>query len=97
MTIFRVPVNIVFPGAGSPGVNVWHIRTADSLGAGTELSQANTLLSYIRGLYVGLQGYYNTGTVLSLGTVTEEGTSREIVPTFASVTGTGTGSAPQLL
>lgn len=96
MAIFRVPVNITFPGAGSPGVNVWHIRTVDPSPT-TELNQANTLIGYIRTFYVALLGYYNTGTVLTLGTVTEELTSREITPTMASVTGTGTGSAPQLL
>jgi len=96
MAIFRVPVNIAFPGAGSPGVNVWHIKTNDA-NLSTELTQANALIGYIRTFYDSLKTYYPTATVLSLGTVTEELTSREITPTMASVTGLGTGSAPQLL
>lgn len=96
MAIFRVPVNITFPGAGSPGVNVWHIRTADPVIA-TELQQANALIAYIRSFYTTIAAHYPSTTSLSLGTVTEEGTSREIAPTMAAVTGSGTGSAPQLL
>jgi hypothetical protein len=96
MAIFRVPINITFPGAGSPGVNVWHIKTNDA-NLSTELTQANALIGYMRTLYDAIKIYYPATTVLSLGTVTEELTSREITPTMASVTGTGTGSAPQLL
>lgn len=96
MAIFRVPVNIVFPGSGSPGVNVWHIRTLDAAPAG-ELSQANGLIGAIRTFYDTLKGYLPATTTLTLGTVTEELTSREITPTMTSVVGTGVGSAPQLL
>jgi hypothetical protein len=61
------------------------------------LSEANTLLTYVRGFYTYLVARYPTGTTISLGTVVEEGTQREIVPTMSNVTGVGTGSAPQLL
>jgi hypothetical protein len=96
MAVFRVPINIAFPGAGSPGANIWHIRTVDPLPV-PELAKAQTLVGLIRSFYVGLAAHYPATTTLTLGTVTEEGTSREITPTFATVTGTGTGSAPQLL
>ena len=96
MAIFRVPVNIAFPGAGSPGANIWHIRTADAV-IGTELAQANTLIGYIRQFYFSNITEFPATTVFSLGTVTEEETSREIVPTWSTVTGTGVGSAPQAL
>jgi hypothetical protein len=96
MTILRVPINIAFPGAGSPGANIWHIRTADNVPA-TELSQANTLIGYIRQFYFSNVTEFPATTVFSIGTVTEEETSREISPTFATVTGTGVGSAPQAL
>jgi hypothetical protein len=96
MALFRVPVNISFPGAGSPGVNVWHIRTSGVSG-GTELTEANVLIGYIRTFYNTIVAHYPATTTLTLGTVTELLTSREIVPTFATVTGTGTGSAPQAL
>lgn len=96
MAVFRVPFNIVFPGAGSPGANIWHIRTIDPSPT-TELNQANTLLGYIRSFYVSAAVYMPNATTVSLGTVTEEGTAREIVPTFAAVSGSGTGSSPQAL
>lgn len=96
MAIFRVPFNIVFVGAGSPGANIWHIRTIDPSPT-TELNQANTLIGYIHTFYVALLAYFPNGTTISLGTVTEEGTQREIVPTFAPVLGTGTGNSPQAL
>lgn len=89
-------MNIVFVGAGSPGANIWHIRTVDPVIA-TELQQANILIGYIRTFYVQLLAYLPNGTTVSLGTVTEEGTQREIVPTMAAVLGTGTGNSPQAL
>lgn len=96
MAIFRVPINITFPGAGSPGANIWHIRTIDPTTSG-ELVNASALIGFIRTFYNTLAAYFPATTVFSLGTVTEEETSREIVPTMATVTGTGVASAPQLL
>lgn len=96
MAIFRVPLNIVFVGAGSPGANIWHIRTPGVI-ASDELNQANALLGFIHTFYVQMLAYLPNGTTVSLGTVTEEGTQREIVPTFAPVLGTGTGNSPQAL
>jgi hypothetical protein len=96
MAIFRVPFNITFPGAGSPGANIFHIRTAIST-APEELLEANALVSYIRTLYTNAANYMPTGTTITLGTVSEEGTQREIVPTFSAVTGSGTGSSMQAL
>jgi len=96
MAIFRVPILLTFPGAGSPGVNVWHIRTVDPVLV-TELSQANTLIGYLRTFYTYNVAHYPATTTITLGTVTEVITSREIVPTFASVTGVGVASAPQML
>lgn len=96
MTTFRVPINITFTGAGSPGANIWHIQTND-LNLTTELTQANLLIGYIRTFYNTLIGYFPAGQVFSLGTVTEVDSSREIVPTMSTVTGTGVANAPQLL
>jgi hypothetical protein len=96
MAIFRVPFLITFPGAGSPGANIWHIRTADP-GFTTELMQANQLIGYLRTFYNSLSAYYPTTTVITVGTVTEEGTAREIIPTMTPVSGGGTGSMMQAL
>lgn len=96
MAIFRVPINISFPGAGSPGANIWHIRTTDPVVV-NELVQANALINYIHTFYVDLLAYFPNTTAITLGTVVEETTQREISPTFATVAGTGTGSSPQAL
>lgn len=96
MAIFRVPIVLTFPGAGSPGANIWHIRTVDPSFA-TELTQANTLIGYIRTLYAATAAYFPNGWTAQLGTVVEEGSQREIVPTMASVAGSGSGSSPQML
>jgi hypothetical protein len=96
MAIFRVPFNIAFLGAGSPGANIWHIRTIDP-SAVTELNQANTLIGYIRTFYLTCSTYMPTTATITLGTVTEEETQREIVPTFASVPGAGSGAMMQAL
>ena len=96
MTIFRCPVNITFPGAGSPGANIWHFRTTGSIGS-VENSQANALVGYLRTFYQSLNTLMPATTSITLGTVTEVTTAREITPTFAAVTGSGTGSAMQAL
>lgn len=96
MAIFRVPIHLTYPGAGSPGANIWHIRTIDTVPA-QELTQANNLIGYIRNFYFGCAGLFPTGMTCTLGTVSEELTAREIVPTMNPLSGTGTSSAPQLL
>lgn len=97
MSIFRVPINISYPGTGGPGVNVWHIRTAGSTADATRLGQVNALLGYIRTFYNTIGSWYPTGSTLTVGTITTVDTQEEVVGTFASVAGGGTGSAPQLL
>jgi hypothetical protein len=96
MTIFRCPINITFPGAGSPGANIWHFRTIGAIGA-AENSQAAAMTLLIKNFYFALSALYPTGTTISIGTVTEVGTAREITPGMTTVTGGGTGSAMQAL
>lgn len=96
MAIFRVPFNIAFLGAGSPGANIWHIRTATLTQSG-ELNEANALIGYIRSFYTTAATYLPTTCTVSLGTVTEEETQREISPTFANVAGLGSGAMMQAL
>jgi hypothetical protein len=40
VTIYRFPVKLAWGGAGSPGVNVWHIRTVDPSVPGLDLGSA---------------------------------------------------------
>jgi hypothetical protein len=96
MAIFRVPINFTHLGAGSPSANIWHIRTS-TVNTATELSEANTLVGYIRTFYNSCLGLLPPTWVATLGTVVSETDQREIIPTMASLTGLGTGSAPQAL
>jgi len=96
MPIFRVPVNVAFVGAGSPGANIWHIRTVAGPG-GSELTQAQTMVTAIRQFYNSCQAYLPTTNVYTLGTVTELGTGREISPTWSSLSGVATGNIAQAL
>ena len=96
MTIFRCPINITFPGAGSPGANIWHFRTTGAIGA-VETGQAQNMVNILRTFYQSVNTLMPATTSITLGTVTEVTTAREITPTFAAVTGSGTGSAMQAL
>lgn len=97
MAIFRVPINISYPGTGGPGVNVWHCRTAGTAIDATTTGQLNALLGFLRTFYNTIASWYPATTTITLGTCTTVDTQAEAVGTFATVTGTGTGSAPQLL
>jgi len=96
MSVFRVPINVSFAGAGSPGANIWHIRTVSGPG-GSELTQAQSMITVIRTFYNNLQSYFPTTALITLGTVTDISDGREIVPSFTQIAGLGTGSAPQAL
>lgn len=97
MAIFRVPINIAYPGTGGPGVNVWHCRTAGTAIDATTTGQLNALLGFLRTFYNTIGSWYPATTTITLGTCTTVDTQAEAAGTFATVTGTGTGSAPQLL
>jgi hypothetical protein len=96
VTIFRVPVNVSFVGAGSPGANIWHIRTTGGIGA-VETAQGNALIGYIRQFYNSCQAYLPTTNTYTLGTVTDVATGRELSLSWSSLSGLGTGNAPQAL
>lgn len=96
MAVYRVPFNVTFSGAGGPGANVWHVRTL------SDFSPVNTdlqgLVNNIRTFYTSCASLYPNTATITLGTVTEVGTSNESVPSFTAVVGTGgTGLAPQAL
>lgn len=96
MAIYRVPINIAFTGPGSPGVNVWHVRTDGGFDAGS--AQLQGCIDLIREFYDDVNFLMAQGNVFTLGTVTEEGTGNEASPTWTSLSGGGTaGSAPQML
>lgn len=89
MAIYRVPVNIAYTGAGSPGVNVWHVRSTGSFA--TNPSDLQGMVTAIRTFYNSLVAYFPTTQSFTLGTVTDVETDEEAVPTWATVTGTTAG------
>lgn len=96
VSIYRVPVNIAYVGAGQPGVNVWHVRT--TLSAGTDPSQLQAMVTAIRTFYDGCKTVFPTSTNFTLGTVTEVSDQTEAAPTWTTVTGTAVNAyAPQAL
>lgn len=89
MSTLRVPINITWPGTGSPGVNVWHVRTASSVFDQLELDAA---VSELRTFYNALANMYATSTVLSLGDITDVESQEYRTSTFANVTSTTSGA-----
>lgn len=64
MGLYRVPATIEWPGKGSPGVNVWSVRTtSDPLVVG-ELTAA---ISAIRDFYNAFTFYLAAGTKVTVG------------------------------
>lgn len=89
MSTLRVPINIVWPGTGSPGVNVWHVRTASSVFDQLELDAA---VAELRTFYNALANMYATGVVLSLGDITDVESQEYRTSSFANVTSTTSGA-----
>jgi hypothetical protein len=70
MAIYRIPVTLTWPGSGSPGVNVFHLRTTDPiLDVGTDLI-LDEALDHLETWY-----QYVTGNLLVQGTKVSMGTS----------------------
>lgn len=96
MTVFRVPINLSWPGAGSPGVNVFSIRTETFTGDDdANLQQA---VDALHTFYAGFAGYLAPGVKVSLGEVVERTEQTRKSPTFAQITSSANpSSAPQAL
>lgn len=87
MTVYRLPVEISYSDAGSPGVNVWHVRTEESFMVSTSQLQAAT--DAIRGFYSQLSypagggaGIWAGGTTFRLGTVVDVATQEVATPAW---------------
>lgn len=94
MATIRIPVKIVWTGAGSPGVNVWHARTDGSGGP-------SDALGILTGFYTACLSLYSNDTLIILGEdIVDIGSAP---PTYVSATRTelvgtgGTGDAPPAL
>ena len=90
MAILRVPINITWAGNGSPGVNVWHVRTTTDESIGADL---NIMLGHIRTFYDTIKAMYPAGTTLALGDVVDVQTREFQSGTFATIAAGAAGSA----
>lgn len=100
MAIYRVPISLTWPGAGSPGVNVWHVRTISDA-----IDPLNAALAALQTFYNGFQLWFAQGTVLKCPDYVSTALSAAQraageqpeftqVPTPWTITSTGTGAAP---
>lgn len=101
MSVFRVPIDLAWDGPGTPGVNVWHIRTVLDAG-GTDLQQA---VDAVRTFYHSCNGagtlansVFPSGYTANVGQAVNVVDQTTAQPTFTQVTGgASTTEAPQLL
>lgn len=99
MAVYRVPVSITWPGSGSPGVNVFHLRTTED--SGTPLNPTliedglDVLAPFLQTVY-GAAGCAGLSWSVGAGVVNvETQEARDFTPrTGASG---GTGMAPPAL
>jgi len=94
MPVYRVPVDIVWTGPGSPGANIWHVRTVDpEIGSGQLQNHVNTIHTFYAALASNAgftDGIFATGTTFTLGSVTDVETDEAASPTWTTVTQTTT-------
>lgn len=96
MTVWRVPINLTWPGAGSPGVNVWSIRTTSEVQSDeVNLQEA---LDELHNRYTSFCQYMPSGSTAQLGDVVNRDTQEFGPGTWTKITSTnGSGQAPQAL
>lgn len=93
MPIYRLPVRLTWSGNGSPGANIWHIRTTTSNPVGdVELAGAVTK---IHDFYAGVIGMLAAGTKVEADYATVTDTKEMAPVTWAPMTsGAATGDLP---
>lgn len=96
MPVYRVPIALTWTGAGSPGVNVWSVRTTTSSPVGdAELQGA---LDALHTFYAGIGNAFAGGTTITLGEMTVRDTSERATGTFTKITSSNASNkaAPSL-
>lgn len=68
MAIYRVPINVSWAGQGSPGVNIWHVRTTAPVGV-DDTDQINAALDAMHTFYGSVSSYCAKNTQWALGDV----------------------------
>jgi hypothetical protein len=97
MSVFRLPVEFTWPGPGTPGANVWHVRTDVSSG-GLQGEQLQAATDAIHGYYASLLGLFAPGTTFTLGQVVDMDTQEGAAPDWDSIGSSApAGAAPPVL
>ena len=97
MAIFRIPVNLTWPYLGSPGVNVWHLRTTEASGTPSNSLIIDDALEVLQTFYASVfEVNAATGLTYSCGgdivdVETQEGEPR---PGFSGSVAVAGGSLP---
>lgn len=95
MTLYRVPVNVSWNGNGSPGVNVWSLRTAGAAGDQAELDAG---LDSLKDFYTTINQIGTSDMKWTLGDVVnrDNGEFAAVTPWTVQCTN-GTIKAPPVL
>lgn len=104
MGTFRVPVNLTWDGLGSPGANVWHVRTSNTQ-VGGDSAELQDGVNAIRAFYEYLRqsgttpaSLWRTGLVITLGEVVNLETDEQATPSWSQITqGENGADAPESL
>ena len=100
MAVFRVPVTLTWPGSGSPGVNVFHLRTTEDGGTPGNDLILDEALDHLETWYQYVAGNLLVqGTKVSMGTsILDVATNEAFDTTERTYTNTGaTDKAPPAL
>jgi hypothetical protein len=97
MAIYRIPVNLNYTGAGGPGVNVWHFRTADPEDSvlhpeADEALEAIHQFYVALGIFMAVENATFPGEAVIIDPATNKGTFRNLANW--SVTSSSTSMLP---
>lgn len=96
MPVYRVPITLTWNGSGSPGVNVWSVRTTASSPVGD--AELQSALDALHAFYVGIGNAFAGGTAIELGEMSVRDTSQRATGTFTKITSSNAAAkaAPSL-
>ena len=95
MPVVRVPIDLAWPYAGSPGVNIWHLRVLDE----NELTPGvSEMLGHLHTFYTAIAPFLAPGTTVNLGDMTDVANQNYVDGSWTTINGPTSGSAaPQAL
>lgn len=81
MAVYRVPVNLTWPGSGSPGVNVWSLRVS----AASFDAARQDAIDELHAFYTSIIGTFAAGTKITLGDIVERDTQEYAAATWTAI------------